>query len=139
MDIVSHYDTLFQSAIYDELYDGSGFANWGYWDRGVETLAEANRRMVDKLLEPVTGGVSVLDVACGAGATTERIARRFPRVTAANISHFQLSRTRDRARGARVAQMDAARLAFRDASFDVLVCLEAVFHFRSKIRFFFEA
>ena len=137
--VVGFYDGLFLSPIHEEVYEASGFSNWGYWSPGTTSAVRASEQLVDKLLEPVSNRGAVLDVACGSGGTTAYLARSFAQVTAINLSAYQIARTRTRAPAARPVQMDATRLAFAPASFDVVICVEAVFHFPSKARFFADA
>jgi SAM-dependent methyltransferase len=137
--VVGFYDGLFRSPIHEEVYEGSGFSNWGYWTPDTKSAVRASEQLVDKLLEPVSSRGAVLDVACGSGGTTAYLTRSFDRVTAVNLSAYQIARTHARAPAARPVQMDATRLAFAPASFDVVICVEAVFHFPSKARFFADA
>lgn len=137
--VTTFYDHLFKSDAHEELFEGSGFSNYGYWTLDTKTPVQACENLVDQLLSPVPRHGAVLDVACGSGGTTARLAGYFDDVTAVNVSAYQVSRTQARVPGCRAVQMDATRLGFRDASFDVVVCVEAVFHFRSKMRFFAEA
>jgi len=120
-----------------ESFHGGGYSNFGFWTSStlVGTHGDA---LVDRLLDlaPSASG-SVLDVACGQGGTTRRLASRFSpsKVTAVNLFHDQLRAARDRAPGCRFAQMDAARLAFVDDCFDVVICVEAAFHFETREEF----
>ena len=83
----------------------------------------------------------VLDVACGAGGTTRRLAQRFgaSNVTAINISSYQLERTAKAAPGVNTVLMSATNLSFAPASFDAIVCVEAAFHFDTREQFFRQA
>ncbi|TIT84310.1 MAG: class I SAM-dependent methyltransferase, partial [Mesorhizobium sp.] len=98
--------------------------------------------LVDTLLArlPDKGG-RILDVACGLGASTRRLLASYPpeAVTAINISAAQVATARQNAPGATVLQMDAAKLAFPDASFDAVICVEAAFHFDTRAAFLAEA
>jgi len=138
-NVTTFYDDLFKNDAHEELYEGTGFSNYGYWTPETKTPVQACENLVDRLLGPVPRHGAVLDVACGSGGTTALLAGCFDEVTAVNVSAYQVSRTKARVPGCRALRMDATRLAFRDASFDAVVCVEAVFHFRSKIRFFAEA
>ena len=60
-------------------------------------------------------------------------------VTAVNLSNVQLGVASQRAQGAAFAQMDAANLGFEDESFDVVMCVEAAFHFDTRDDFLREA
>ena len=138
-EVTTFYDGLFKSDIHEEVYAGSGFSNWGYWRPGTKTASEASAQLVDKLLVSVPKGGAVLDAACGSGGTTSRLATMFDAVTAINISAYQVARTQARVPSCRVLQMDATALSFPDASFDAVVCVEAVFHFPNKALFLAEA
>lgn len=137
--VVSFYDELFENEIHKELTGSSGFSNQGYWEPATRSVVRASEQLVDKLLEGVPKRGSLLDVACGSGGTTARLATLYDQVTAINISAYQIAQTRARVPSCRALQMDATRLSFKDASFDVVVCVEAAFHFSSKARFFAEA
>ncbi len=138
-ELTRYYDEMFRSDIHEEMFAGSGYSNWGYWYADTRTPQQASAQLLERLLScaPRTG--SVLDVACGGGGITAQLARTFDEVTAINVSPYQVARTRERVPTCRALQMDATRLNFPDASFDVLVCVEAAFHFRSKARFVAEA
>ncbi|MFQ5525946.1 MAG: class I SAM-dependent methyltransferase [Thermoanaerobaculia bacterium] len=136
------YRGFFEDPILREFYGGSGYANLGYWDSSTETAVEACDRLVDRLVDLLghTNG-SVLDVACGVGATTRRLLTHFDadEVSAINISPPQIAEARKRAPGASFYRMDAAAMEFPDSYFDHVVCVEAAFHFRTRRRFLEEA
>src|SRR5262245_28066366 len=126
------YDQLFSDPLPRAFYGDSGYANFGYWRPGTRTAAEAGDNLVDVLLDRVVmRAATVLDVACGAGATTRRLGARLggAAITGVGLSFGQLRAARRRAPGARFVTMDAARLGFADDSFDAVVCVEAAFHF----------
>lgn len=141
-DLVEMYEPRFLSIRHRTFYGDSGYSNFGYWTDGAATGREACDRLLDRLL----GGLPrpparVLDVACGEGGTTARVRALHPRadVTAINISPGQLARAAARCPGVRFVRMDATRLDFPDASFDVVLCVEAAYHFDTRERFLREA
>lgn len=140
--VVAHYDSLLFSQIVDDYTDRSGFANFGFWDERVTNAKEASCSLVDQLLAfiPQKTG-TILDVACGRGATTKCLLAYYSpaAVTAINISAKQLDAARSNAPGCRFTVMDATKLDFDDASFDNILCVEAAFHFQTRERFFREA
>ena len=58
----------------DLYYDGSGFFNFGYWTLETKSQREASENLVNLLLAliPEKRG-TILDVACGLGATTRML------------------------------------------------------------------
>jgi len=137
--ITAVYDQMFRSDIHEEMFNGSGFSNWGFWSADTQTAVQASEQLVDRLVAPIPHRGAVLDVACGSGGTTARLARLFDEVTAINASAYQVERTQARVPGCRALQMDGSALAFPDASFDAVICVEAAFHFPSRARFIAEA
>ena len=76
----------------------------------------------------------MLDVATGAGHTALAFAPLVKRVVATDITPAMLSKTRELAAAAGIAnletrQADAERLPFADAEFDLLTCRLAFHHF----------
>ena len=141
--LVEHYDRIFHDEIvHARLFEGSGYSNYGYWNEGTACPRDAADNLVDRLIEEVSEKAGqVLDVACGAGGTTRRLAQRFgaSNVTAINISSYQLERTSKAAPGVNTLLMSATNLSFAPASFDVIVCVEAAFHFDTREQFFRQA
>ena len=136
------YDRLMVGSVARRYYDNSGFFNFGYWSEQTTSQREASEALVDQLIEmlPEKTG-SILDVACGLGASTERLARVFPpqSITGINISESQLARARERCPGSTFLVMDATDLRFPDAHFDSVICVEAAFHFDTRDAFLREA
>ena len=106
----------------------------GYFAREQESLAEALDAHTDLVAEfaRLEGAEHVLDVGCGLAAPALRIARRCScHVTGVNISREQVRQAReliaDHGLSDRVVVLhgDARALAFADACFDAIVCLEA--------------
>lgn len=142
--ILRIYTVNFADPLIQDWYNHSGFANFGYWDQGIATAADASRNLVRRLLAmipPTLRVESVLDVACGVGATTLELSRAFPHaaVTAINIAPDQLESAAARVQHASFLCMDATRLAFPPAAFDIVVCIEAAHHFNSRAKFLAEA
>jgi MPBQ/MSBQ methyltransferase len=136
------YDELFADPLLCEFYGRSGYANFGYWWPETKTAAEAGDNLVDKLLDRLSRPAgTVLEVACGTGATTRRIGKRLQAASllGVGLSLEQLTVARGRAPAAQFAQMDATRLAFARHSFDAVLCIEAAFHFATRARFLAEA
>jgi len=71
----------------------------------------------------------VLDVGCGTGRLTARLAQEFPasRVTGCDFSRGMLRQARARSGALALAQGDAQHLPFAEGSFDAVVSTEA-FH-----------
>lgn len=137
-EIASYYDTHLYAATTEQYYDHSDFSNFGFWDASTSNAREASGNLTDKLLAFIpdkTG--TILDVACGKGATTRHLLACYSpaQVTGLNVSLKQLATARENARGCSFVLADAVSLCYRDASFDNMICVEAAFHFRTRERF----
>jgi SAM-dependent methyltransferase len=133
---LSSTNTLCREALY---------LNLGYWADGARNLDEAGAALAD-LVARAAGlgpGDRVLDAGCGfADHEAVWLARHAPRsLVALNISPEQLALAAARTRDPRVrfVEGDAARLPLRSGSVDVVLSVEAAFHFRSREAFFREA
>lgn len=138
------YDAVFASADTARLWEDSGHLNFGYWDPGTPGMAAACCNMVDRLTADVAlDAGAVLDAGCGAGATAQRLAERYGdipvQVHGVNISEAQVARARARAPGCRFHVMDAAALAFDDATFELIISVESAYHFDTREAFLREA
>jgi ubiquinone/menaquinone biosynthesis C-methylase UbiE len=123
-------------------YGNSDFFNYGYWDEDTADQKAACENLLEKLLSffPSPSG-TILDVACGKGASSEYLLRYYkPQdISGINISEKQLATCREKIPEATFLRMDAAQLEFEDESFDNILCVEAVFHFNTRERFLREA
>lgn len=90
------------------------------------------RRFRDAIVSQGAGG-RVLELGCGAGTRTVQMAKAGASVTAVDVSPVALRKVAGRVRRAGVAdqvtlvEMDAGKLTFDDASFD-LVCGSSILH-----------
>ena len=115
--------------------------NYGLWRHNGLSMGDACAALCEE--EADLGGLRpedrVLDVGFGAGPQLEHWLAREPRLVVG------LDRTAGHCRAAAerglpfVLKGDGARLPFADASFDLLLCVEAAFHFDTRERFFKEA
>lgn len=141
--VVSHYDGVMFDAYRAYIrQEGDGFCNFGYWEAGTRSIVEAHANLMEKLLDFLSArDGTLLDVACGKGASVAYAERYFPpgKVTGINISDRQLVACRSMAPGATFVKMDATHLGFRDESFHNVICVEAAFHFDTRERFLREA
>ena len=137
----TRYDDLITEPRLRALYGDSGYFNVGYWVDGVRDLVAACNRMVDEIASMVPPDARViLDIGCGLGEGTRRIADRFPRalVAGVNISPWQLTQARARGVAAAVAA-DATTLAIGDETADAVLAIESAEHFDPREAFFTEA
>jgi ubiquinone/menaquinone biosynthesis C-methylase UbiE len=128
--------------------------HWGWWEeggRGDGTLPDfeaAADRMCLQLFKAAAlrDGLCVLDAGCGLGGTVATLDARYQGVslTGLNIDARQLERARQQVRASPgntvvFVEGDACALPFPDASFDVVLAVECIFHFPDRQRFFEEA
>lgn len=94
-------------------------------------LAEAQERLLERFLAPLTGR-TLLDVGTGTGRAAIALARRGARVTAVDASAEMLAVAQRRAAEAAVRvtfdRGDAHALPFGDGSFDAAVALRVLMH-----------
>ena len=139
---IGAYDRVMRSRYYRRFYEDSGYCNFGYWDTPDLTQRQACAALVDRLLARIPDHSGrILDVACGVGATTRRLLERYPAemVTGINISEKQLALARERAPECTFLLMDATKLAFPDAHFNSVICIEGAHHFNTREAFLREA
>jgi MPBQ/MSBQ methyltransferase len=136
------YDGIMFGSLQREYYGGSDFYNFGYWEENTNSQDEACINLMAQLVSllPDKRG-TVLDVACGQGATTRYLMRHFQlyNVVAVNISERQLQTAKMHAPSCRYFLMDAANLAFANESFENIISVEAAFHFETREQFLREA
>ncbi|MPZ49234.1 MAG: methyltransferase domain-containing protein [Dehalococcoidia bacterium] len=128
--------------LHSAFFGHSDYYNYGYSTNETDSQHQACENLMKTLLDriPEKSG-TILDVACGLGASTRHLLNYYQptEVTAINISDRQLERARQNAPGCRFLNMDAAKLDFPDNSFDNILCVESAFHFVTREQFFREA
>ncbi|HEY0837826.1 MAG TPA: methyltransferase domain-containing protein [Azospirillum sp.] len=135
--------------LYDEIFYNKGsamklllgeteYGNFGYWNDTTRTQHQASERLLDTLLDFIPEKTGrILDVACGLGASTRHLLNHYPpeNVWAINISEKQIGSVRKNAPGCNAMVMTAVDMAFEDAFFDNILCVEAAFHFETRRAF----
>jgi cyclopropane fatty-acyl-phospholipid synthase-like methyltransferase len=128
--VAAYFDLITDDA---RLFYGDNF-HLGYFRSGGETLAEALHAHTDLVSEMarLQPRQRVLDAGCGIGAPALRMAERHGcEITGVNISREQVRQGRRLIEERRMSQRvkivkgDVRALAFPDAWFDAIVCLEA--------------
>lgn len=139
--IREHYDSL--ALVYRAFW--GDHIHHGLFERGDETPQEAQNALVDYCLGLVrpAAGSDVLDVGCGHGATSMRLALDFAcRVLGLTISEKQACLARENAlragvqRGITFLVQDAETYAYPAACFDLVWTVESSEHFADKQRYF---
>jgi MPBQ/MSBQ methyltransferase len=126
------------------------YVHLGCWDGpGIpdHDFEAAQQRLdrVHRTLSELADAQAVLDVGCGFGGTLGAIDAEHEgmRLAGLNIDHRQLAICRgivpSSGNTLSWVQGDACALPFEGASFDRVLCVEAMFHFRSRLAFFAEA
>jgi ubiquinone/menaquinone biosynthesis C-methylase UbiE len=130
------------SGVIREYYSHSDFWNFGYWFEDTRSQEEACENLMEKLLAfiPEKKG-TILDVACGKGATTRYLLRYYQpsEVTGIDIWQSRLETAKLNAPGCALLQMDAAKLGFGNSVFDNIICVEAAFAFDTREDFLRQA
>lgn len=110
-----------------------GYDRWAaVYDHDGNPLVALDERVVPPLLGDVRG-LSVLELACGTGRHTARLAGGGARVTAVDFSRGMLAEARKRvdARDVSFVEADLRQpLPFPDAAFDRVLCCLALEHLR---------
>jgi MPBQ/MSBQ methyltransferase len=147
MQVPGYFDALLES--FDPLRS-SRFVHLGHWDNPAEYQHDdfpvAQERLNDLLLDlaGLKTGLSVVDIGCGLGGTPEKINQRFSDMNLAgvNIDPRQLMLCQqlvpENHNTLTWHQADALALPFPDNSIDRVLCIEAMFHFRSRKHFLAE-
>jgi ubiquinone/menaquinone biosynthesis C-methylase UbiE len=128
--------------------------HWGYWENPkqailtAEDFAQASEELSRRvcLAGHVQNNQSVLDVGCGFGGTIAHINENYQGMSlvGVNLDERQLERAREIVKPLanntiEFKQGNACALPLPDASFDVVLAVECIFHFPDREQFFKEA
>jgi cyclopropane fatty-acyl-phospholipid synthase-like methyltransferase len=97
----------------------------GAWDERIE--GDPWERFLEELVTRVQGGGRVLDLGCGNGAKSARLAGRFELV-AVDLSEEQLRLARAEVPGATFIHGDFAELEFPAETFDAVTAFYSIMH-----------
>ncbi len=103
--------------------------------------AEQQARLCQRyaLARSHAAGRRVLEVACGAGLGLETVAETAGWLAGGDYTAAVLERAMAHCGGAvPLARFDAQRLPFRDTSFDLILCFEAIYYFPDAAQFLAE-
>jgi SAM-dependent methyltransferase len=98
---------------------------FGAWDERIE--GDPWERFLEELVTRVPGGGRVLDLGCGNGAKSARLAGRFELV-AVDLSEEQLRLARAEVPGGTFIHGDFAELDFPAETFDAVTALYSIMH-----------
>ena len=105
---------------------------------GIATTRESSSMLRSRysLAADASEGKEVLEIACGAGMGLGLLAKRAKRLVAGDVSQSLLRRAFEHyGKRAAFVQLDAHALPFRDGSFDLILCFEAIYYMREPLRF----
>jgi ubiquinone/menaquinone biosynthesis C-methylase UbiE len=105
-------------------YDALG-ASFGEWDERIE--GDPWERFLEELVALAPEGGRVLDLGCGNGTKTARLAERFD-VVAVDLSEEQLRLARTKVPGATFLGGDFAELEFGAETFDGVTAFYSIMH-----------
>lgn len=91
--VKKNYVGIMNSPVLEKFYEFSGYMNVGYWDKPYESQLQACDALMERLTSNIKSSPNkILDVACGLGATTNFLTKKFPQatVTGLNISDHQI-------------------------------------------------
>ena len=136
-DFIDRYDHMILSDAMKAMYGNSGFYNVGDWTTNPSNLETACEALVIKHLDLVAipqDPIMILDAGCGLGKGSGVIAQRFgnAHVVGINISEKQISFAQEAHAGIDFQVMDATRMEFPDEHFDLIISIEAAFHFDTR-------
>lgn len=152
--IAQHYDHFADVFDREKTYaskrwtEPAPIMNIGYWARGATTARQAQEAFVHIAAEhlPPLAGLRVLDAGCGLAGPASILARAYgAEVDGVTIVERQAEWARQFVRAAGLAEQvrvhlgSAMDLPFSDATFDVVLSLEAAHCFADKPRFLSEA
>jgi len=96
-------------------------------------LDRAKFQVACKQLADVPDGAEVLDLGCGAGAVSGRLAHRYPRLSFTGADHDEVLLAKAEQQGLNTACVDFdARLPFDDECFDVVLMIDSIEHVASR-------
>ena len=94
----STYDRMMRGSNQRRYYGDSGYFNFGYWGAGAKSQREASDALVDRMVARIADKTGrILDVACGLGASTQRLTQTYAPEMINGIT-FPTRRLRMRAR-----------------------------------------
>jgi cyclopropane fatty-acyl-phospholipid synthase-like methyltransferase len=148
------YDFMGHAPLEHDKRNNLSFVNLGYW-HGLSAFAKGHLprsnhalfNLVCKNARLSAKDDFVADIGCGFGNAAVLCATDYdcPNVVGINISQFQIDQSIEKVAShnlqhrVAIKNMSATDLHFDDNSVDKMVCVEAAFHFDSRVHFFKEA
>ncbi|MCK5037739.1 MAG: methyltransferase domain-containing protein [Thermoplasmata archaeon] len=122
-DIIKSYDEIWGKSREEETSLG-----WKYDQGRLHKTILKNLKYHDKKEK-----VKILEVGCGKGDLTEKLAGMFSDTFALDISTTGVANTLDRTKGkVNLVITDATRLPFKSNFFDIIICSEVIEHIPEK-------
>lgn len=143
LDHLGRGDTVARQALGEHVH-------WGYWDNpttapvSAEDFDRAAQLMVEQVLQraSVRDEMRILDVGCGLGGTIKYLNEKYRdcALVGVNIDERQLAVATNNVRAKHgnivsFTQGDACQLDLPAGSFDIILCVESIFHFSSRHAF----
>lgn len=140
---IDYYQAL--SEMFELLTHGSAMYNLGLWAGGEREPHEAQRALVDKVIEGLPTRGHWLDVGCGPGGPAWYLAVKYPELSITGVDldvgkvQRALALSTEAPGRLHFLVGDADCLPFTAEKFDALISIEAAYHFRDRQQFTHQA
>jgi MPBQ/MSBQ methyltransferase len=124
------------------------YTNTGLWKVDTTDIHTACDNLMEELLKPYenksnNNELKILDVGCGNGGTTYYMMSKIftpQNIIGIDIDEEKLqNKAKVKCPNCIFHKMSATSLTFDSNSFDIVICVEAAFHFNTRLNFFQEA
>ena len=151
-----YFDVLFEKLNQENSTAKEAFGeyvHWGYWnDPSVKTISakdfhNAAELMTEKVVEKanIKDGYRILDVGCGLGGTIKLLNEKNNNCEFVGVNidpkQIEVAKKEVTAKNSNKVEFiegDACALPFLEQKFDVVLCVESIFHFKDRRLFFKE-